>query len=178
MSGPCQVGDPKASLSVTFKTASGKSETKPIVTLKIPGSVRHGIETVCKKAVGGTNGIAASAKDVVVAGAEKVDSAVKSGTTEMQKTFKAVRQLRPQDIPQDYREAIYEKLQSAAANGSKETPDPAGYRTLGDFGLIDRAAKWAGWFQFGEKTELGAVFFVNQHNRVEGVVGTIKIKLK
>ena len=165
--------DLKIGLGVTFESA-GKSETRILTTVNVSSAVRKGLRTVSKKAK--SAGTKAAAAAVTVAG--KVKETSKEHAQKGLKTFGAVTQLRPQDIPKDYADAIYKALLDGAANGTKDPLQPAGTSAYTDFGLLQKSLKAAGYFPFPDDAEAGMVVYVDKDNNVSAVVGKISIPLK
>ena len=94
------------------------------------------------------------------------------------RTFGAVTQLRPQDIPKDHADAMGKALLDGAANGPKDPTQPAGTTAYTDFGVLQKSLKVVGNFPFPDDAELGMVVYMGKENNVSAVVGKISIALK
>ena len=169
--------DPKVGLGVTFESG-GKSVTRVLATVKVPSSVRKGLQTVSKKVKKGAKAAGSAATGAAVTVAGKVKETSQEHAQKGLKTFGAVTQLRPQDIPKDYADALYKALRDGAANGPKDPTQPAGTTAYTDFGLLQKGLKAAGYFPFPDDAELGMVVYVDKDDNVSAVVGKITIPLK
>lgn len=162
---------PQLSLGLLFSSATKQEMYKPLITMDVPPYVRAAIQKVCEQVVSTGAEAAGAVGEVVVDTAGSVKETVKEETPRALKTLGAVMMLRPQDIPADYQGPIYQLLLSKARNAPDDgLPNVPGADEYSVPGFITKPV--AGWLGF--EGDLGAVFWIDENNKLVGAAGTIK----
>lgn len=168
MSGVCNPNLP--SLGLRFTSVTGLPADTPVVELNVPVQVKGVLRAVCETSISAAVKTGRAAADA----AEPAASRVGEEGRKIIKTLGAVRELKYEDIPEDYRAAFLGFLAGQPSNayggGLPNQPQTAGGYTLGWLASQGTQAV-AGWIGF--EGDVGMVIWLGPDQKWAGVAGTL-----